>query len=120
MLNRFRLWPAVLSATVLAAGLSLGSAAEAATGPIVQVKAKGSVSDVLAHLKKMVAANGMMVMGELHQGKVLKMTGLRVESKQFSSEIRRSAKSSSRPIRAPASSFRFGSTSTAMDTATRA
>ena len=36
--------------------------------------------NVLASLKKMVADNGMMVMGELHQGKVLEMTGLKVQS----------------------------------------
>ncbi|MGE0694080.1 MAG: DUF302 domain-containing protein [Pirellulales bacterium] len=44
------------------------------------VKARGSVDQTVAGLKKMVADNGMMVMGELHQGKVLEMTGLRVKS----------------------------------------
>lgn len=80
MSQRFGLVPTVFSAAVLALGLSLGSVASAATGPIVQVKAKGSVQDVLGKLKKMVASNGMMVMGELHQGKTMEMTGLHVES----------------------------------------
>ena len=57
-----------------------GTAFAANKGPIVQVKARGSVNEVLVKLKKMVASNGMMVMGELHQGKVLEMTGLRVKS----------------------------------------
>ena len=55
-------------------------AAAGSNGPGVQVVVKGSLPSALAHLKKMVAGNGMMVMGELHQGKVLSMTGLAVES----------------------------------------
>ena len=70
-----------LFATIVATALSLSGAVFAASkGPIVQVQAPGSVEDVLAKMKKMVASNGMMVMGELHQGKVLEMTGVRVES----------------------------------------
>ena len=57
-----------------------GTAFAANRGPVVQVKARGSVDQVLDNLKKAVASNGMMVMGELHQGKVLEMTGLRVKS----------------------------------------
>jgi uncharacterized protein (DUF302 family) len=38
------------------------------------------VEDVLSRLKKAVAGNGMMVMGELHQGKIMEMTGLKVQS----------------------------------------
>lgn len=64
-------------ATLLTFG---GTAFAANKGPIVQVKASGSVDEVLDKLKKGVAANGMMVMGELHQGKVLEMTGLRIKS----------------------------------------
>ncbi len=46
----------------------------------VVVKTKGTVDQTVSGLKKMVADNGMMVMGEIHQGKVLEMTGLRVNS----------------------------------------
>jgi len=71
---------ALFSAAV-ATMLSFGGTAFAANkGPIVQVKARGSVDEVLDKLKKAVASNGMMVMGELHQGKVLEMTGLHVQS----------------------------------------
>lgn len=64
---------------VLAGAVALSGAAHAAD-PGVQVKARGSVHDVLKSLQKMVADNGMMVMGELHQGKVLAMAGLKLES----------------------------------------
>ncbi len=49
-------------------------------GPGVAVTVRGSVSQTVDRLTKMVADNGMMVMGELHQGKVLAMTGLTVDS----------------------------------------
>lgn len=48
--------------------------------PDVAVQVAGSVDQVVDRLKKLVADNGMMVMGEIHQGKVLAMTGLRVKS----------------------------------------
>ena len=73
----------VLTMVLVAAGaaaLHSDSAADLTRGPGVHVVAQGSVPDVLARIKKMVAANGMMVMGELHQGKVLSMTGLKTQS----------------------------------------
>lgn len=56
-------------------------AADALT--IHQTVAKGSVKDVLAKITKMVGDNGMMVMGEIHQGKILAMTGLKIESESI-------------------------------------
>jgi uncharacterized protein (DUF302 family) len=70
----------LFSAAVAAVLALSGTAFAANKGPIVQIKARGSVEEVLDKLKKAVASNGMMVMGELHQGKVLEMTGLRVNS----------------------------------------
>jgi len=69
---------------MLSAGMltSLPSVAQAG-GLAVQVKATGSVSDVVAKLKDMVHKNGMMVMGELHQGKVMSMVGLTIESESI-------------------------------------
>jgi len=69
---------------MLSAGMltSLPSVAQAG-GLAVQVKASGSVSDVVAKLKGMVHKNGMMVMGELHQGKVMSMVGLTIESESL-------------------------------------
>ena len=49
-------------------------------GPGVQVVVAGSVDDAINQLRKMVADSGMMIMGELHQGKVLSMTGLKLQS----------------------------------------
>ena len=66
-----------LALALMAAGTS--NAAQP-TGPGIQVTVKGSIEEALAQLKKMVADSGMMVMGELHQGKVLAMTGLKVQS----------------------------------------
>ncbi|MDE3173816.1 MAG: DUF302 domain-containing protein [Gemmatimonadota bacterium] len=69
-----------LAAALLVAAAPASAAAQAGEPTVVQVKAKGSVPQVLDQLKKMIASNGMMVMGELHQGKVIAMTGLKVES----------------------------------------
>ncbi len=69
-------------AIALTGMLGFAGSALAATpaGPGVQVVVKGSVNDAVSQLKKLVAGGGMMVMGELHQGKVMAMTGLSVES----------------------------------------
>ncbi len=72
--------PAVLSVALF---MGVPSIAHAGSGLAVQVKAAGSVSDVIAKLKGMVHKNGMMVMGELHQGKVMSMVGLSIESESI-------------------------------------
>jgi len=84
----------VLSACSTSIGSGLFGSSEPAAKPqmsgatipsnlTVQVKAAGSVSEVIAKLKSMVHKNGMMVMGELHQGKVMSMVGLSVESESI-------------------------------------
>lgn len=80
MSERMRLFRNVLAAAALAFAVTGGVASASGPGPVVQVQARGSVEDVVAQLKKMVAGNGMMVMGELHQGRVIAMTGLQVQS----------------------------------------
>ncbi|HVA57789.1 MAG TPA: DUF302 domain-containing protein [Gemmatimonadaceae bacterium] len=74
-----RVLAGMAAALMLVAAPAVASA-QSAGSPVVQVKAKGSVDQVLGQVKKMVASNGMMVMGELHQGKVIGMTGLKLES----------------------------------------
>ena len=70
-----------LAAAVLAVvGLAGSASAAQPAGPGVQAAVKGSVDDVVGQLRKAVAGGGMMVMGELHQGKVLAMTGINVSS----------------------------------------
>ena len=70
----------MLTLVAVTAGLPAISSAAESPSLVVQSEVKGSVEDVIKTLSKMVADNGMMVMGELHQGKVLEMTGLKVES----------------------------------------
>ena len=73
-------WLTALGAALILGALPQAAAAQSATSPVVQVTANGSVDQVVEQLRKMVASNGMMVMGELHQGKVIGMTGLKIES----------------------------------------
>jgi len=79
-MSKRKSWSRFAFAIIVLAGMVSLSGVAHAAGPGVQVQAKGSVEDVLGQLKKMVAGSGMMVMGELHQGNVLSMTGLSVQS----------------------------------------
>ncbi len=69
----------MLSFAVYAQRAGAQSASRTA-GPGVSVTVRGTVDQTVDRLTKMVANNGMMVMGELHQGNILAMTGLRVQS----------------------------------------
>jgi len=77
---RSAVWLAAIGTALSVAAIPAPASAQSATSPVVQVTAKGSVTEVVGQLRKMVASKGMMVMGELHQGKVIGMTGLQVES----------------------------------------
>jgi len=70
---------ALLSA-VLLIGFSSQKSFSQSNNDIVKVKSSGSVEQTVSNLKKMVSNNGMMVMGNLNQGKVLSMTGISVHS----------------------------------------
>jgi len=73
-----------LLALALTATLALSAPAISHADELVsQTVVSGSVDKTLNSIKKMVAKNGMMVMGELHQGKVLAMTGLKTESESI-------------------------------------
>lgn len=67
-------------ALLVAVATPIHAASAAPTGPGVQVAVKGSVDDTVAQIRKLVADSGMMIMGELHQGKVIGMTGLKLQS----------------------------------------
>ncbi len=73
----------MLAVVLVLSSLLVGAGAAAAAEVARQVVPQGSVDEVLGTLKKMVAENGMMVMGELHQGKILEMTGLKVKSESI-------------------------------------
>jgi uncharacterized protein (DUF302 family) len=73
----------LLTLVFVLSSLTAGVSQAAAADTVVRTVATGSVDQVLGGLKKMVADHGMMVMGELHQGKVLEMTGLKVKSESI-------------------------------------
>ncbi len=70
----------LLSLVLLLLPLAGYASSNTSTTTVSQTIVKGSVEQTLDALHKLVADNGMMVMGELHQGKVLTMTGLKVKS----------------------------------------
>jgi uncharacterized protein (DUF302 family) len=73
----------LLTLVFVLSSLTAGVSQAAAADTVVRTVATGSVDQVLGGLKKMVADHGMMVMGELHQGKGLEMTGLKVKSESI-------------------------------------
>ena len=79
-ISRPAMWLTAAGTALVLGALPASAVAQSDTSPVVQVTAKGSVTQVVDQLRKMVASKGMMVMGELHQGKVIGMTGLTVES----------------------------------------
>jgi uncharacterized protein (DUF302 family) len=46
----------------------------------VSVQSSSSYTDTVSKLRKMVAKNGMMVLGEINQGKVMTMTGMNLKA----------------------------------------
>ena len=79
-ITRPAMWLTAAGTALVLGALPASAVAQSDTSPVVQVTAKGTVTQVVDQLRKMVASKGMMVMGELHQGKVIGMTGLQVES----------------------------------------
>lgn len=75
----------VLGAVVSVATLGLGFAASntSFSGDRVTVSSDKSFEDVTSAVKSLVAKNGMMVMAEVNQGKMLSMTGLRLKATLF-------------------------------------
>lgn len=73
----------VAAAALLSLTLAPGLRAQSSGKLLVQIQARGSVSQVAGRLKKAVSQNGLMVMGQLNQGKILGMTGASVESQSF-------------------------------------
>ncbi len=72
---------AVLSMLIVTAGaFSNTSVALAKENGMVTVESKMSFPETVASLKKMVSGNGMMVLSTLDQGKILAMTGLKLNA----------------------------------------
>ena len=56
---------------------------DAQSNGLVKVQSAQNFDKTISSFKKMVSDNGMMVMGEINQGKVLSMTGISVKSHTF-------------------------------------
>jgi uncharacterized protein (DUF302 family) len=70
-----------LAFVVLLTSLLVGaSQADAQSNGLVTAQSKLSFDQTVAQLKLAVAKNGMMVLSELNQGKVLEMTGLKIKA----------------------------------------
>lgn len=65
------------------ASLALNASAANFTGDRVTVASDKSFDDVTSAVKALVAKNGMMVMAEVNQGKMLSMTGLSLKATLF-------------------------------------
>ena len=72
--------PALILAVVMFGVFTQSNIAVAQeTGPVT-VTAKAPFAQTVATFRKMVAKNGMMVLSELNQGKILSMTGLKLNA----------------------------------------
>jgi len=70
-----------IALTLLAySGFSDASYAE---GRLISVTTGTTFKTTVSHFKKLVAKNGMMILGTLNQGKVMGMTGLTLKSETF-------------------------------------
>ena len=56
---------------------------QAQSNGLVKVQSSQNFDKTISSFKKMVSDNGMMVMGEINQGKVLSMAGISVKSHTF-------------------------------------
>ncbi|NOY76670.1 MAG: DUF302 domain-containing protein [Calditrichaeota bacterium] len=65
---------------LFAIGLVRSTPVSAQDWNLQQVKAKGTYSETVARVKKLVAGNGMMILGQVNQGKILSMTGLKLKA----------------------------------------
>jgi len=63
--------------------LSATQTLQAQSNGLVKVQSSQDFDKTISSFKKMVSDNGMMVMGEINQGKVLSMTGISVKSHTF-------------------------------------
>src|SRR5574340_605052 len=69
--------------SVASVGLSFAGSNSSFNGDRVTVSSDKSFEDVTSAVKSLVAKNGMMVMAEVNQGKMLSMTGLSLKATLF-------------------------------------
>jgi uncharacterized protein (DUF302 family) len=73
---------AVIGAVATFPTFAIG-AQDSFTGSRIEIQSGKSFEDVTDAIGKLVAKNGMMVMAEVDQGKMLSMTGLQLKAKLF-------------------------------------
>jgi len=77
-------YAALLILTFLFAGsFTRGSELAAQTSGVVTVQSKESFDQTVKDLKQLVSQNGMMVLAEINQGKILSMTGLSLNAQSL-------------------------------------
>ncbi len=77
-INVSRIAATLLLALLVAVSFSQTTPAYAQESGLVTVQSKMPFNKTVSSLKKMIAKNGMMVLSELNQGKVMAMTGLKM------------------------------------------
>ena len=75
-INMSRFAATLVMALLVAVSFSQTTPAYAQENGLVTVQSKMPFNQTVSMLKKMIAKNGMMVLSELNQGKVMAMTGL--------------------------------------------
>lgn len=80
MKNRNLMFAVLTVVTIMFAGV-IGNSGKlyAQENGVVTVQSKKSFTETVDEAKKLVAKNGMMVLSELNQGKILSMTGIEVK-----------------------------------------
>ena len=73
----------LVAAGLLTVGTPMVRRAAAQDSGVVTVTSKKSFDATEAQLRKLVAKGGMMVLGEINQGKALAMTGLKIKVKSL-------------------------------------
>lgn len=75
---------ALLVMSLLIAGSFIpNSDIEAQTTGVVTVKSKESFDNTVKDIKQLISKNGMMVLSEINQGKILSMTGLSLNARSL-------------------------------------
>ncbi len=69
--------------SVVSVGVSFADSKTSFSGDRVTIASEKSFEDVSSAVKSLVAKNGMMVMAEVNQGKMLSMTGLTLKATLF-------------------------------------
>ncbi len=75
-----KFFPAFILAVVMFGVFTQSNLAVAQDNSLVTVTAKAPFAKTVDTFRKMVAKNGMMVLSELNQGKILSMTGLKLNA----------------------------------------